>query len=150
MILLPVSHHPQQYQSDCLAACTAMVLAYFRVTTSYSSLIRILAIDEIGAPFRNLRNLQPLGLEVNVHTVDMAALSAHLENGLPVIAAVDTAELGYWHEATDHAIVVVGIDGEFVYVNDPELRSGPKRVARDEFEPAWWEKDYHCGILLLS
>jgi ABC-type bacteriocin/lantibiotic exporter with double-glycine peptidase domain len=74
MILLPVSHQPQQRQADCLAACARMVLHYLQVPVDYQRLTRLLRLDAIGIPFRNLQHLESLGLEIRITEGDMLKL----------------------------------------------------------------------------
>jgi predicted double-glycine peptidase len=49
--------------------------------------------------------------------------------------------ISYWGETTRHAVVVVGIDSEYVYVHDPCFDIAPQRVTRLEFKLAWDEMD---------
>ena len=150
MILLTVSHQQQTQQTDCLAACAAMVLDYLHIPTAYNRLSQLLKIDAIGTPFRNLDNLQAVGLSILIEEGSIQSLKDYLEIGLPVIVAVDTHQLSYWDEATDHAVVVVGIDAENVYLNDPDLSTAPQAVSLAEFELAWLEKDYLAAIIQLT
>lgn len=150
MTLLTVSYHPQNQQADCLAACAAMVLNYLHVPMAYQQLLRLLRVDAIGTPFRNLRHLESLGLSVFIGEGNLSTLREHLESGLPSIVAVDTAQLPYWQEATDHAIVVVGIDERQIYVNDPDIPTVPQPISLAEFELAWLEKDYLCAVIRLA
>src|SRR3972149_1952021 len=119
MPLLPVSHLEQQRPGDCLAACAAMVLDFLAVQADFQSLIRVLRIQPHGASFRNLEYLEALGVSVLIEPGELATLRAHLERGLPPIAFVATRQLSYWKEATGHAVVVVGIEGTQIYLNDP-------------------------------
>ncbi|HID52386.1 MAG TPA: hypothetical protein EYP41_10150 [Anaerolineae bacterium] len=61
MKLLPVSHHPQQRQADCLVACAWMVLAYQQQPVPYNRLLTLLRIGAAGAPYRNLYYLESMG-----------------------------------------------------------------------------------------
>jgi ABC-type bacteriocin/lantibiotic exporter with double-glycine peptidase domain len=150
MTLLPVSHRRQKQPSDCLAACAAMVLDYLLVPVNYSQLIGLLNVDAVGAPFRNLRYLHSLGLSVTVAEGNIETLQTQLDTGLPVIVAVATIELPYWDEATDHAVVVIGMDEQQVYINDPDRVSSPQVVSLAEFELAWLEKDYLYACVQLT
>lgn len=150
MTLLTVSYRPQNQQADCLAACAAMVLDYLHVTLPYQQLLRLLRVDAIGTPFRNLRYLESLGLSVFIGEGSLPALREHLESGLPPIVAVDTAQLPYWQEATDHAIVVVGVDEQQIYVNDPDTPTAPQPISLADFELAWLEKDYLYAVIRLA
>jgi ABC-type bacteriocin/lantibiotic exporter with double-glycine peptidase domain len=147
MTLLPVSHHRQKQQADCLAACAAMVLGYLHVPVAYNRLTHLLRVSEIGTPFRNLSYLRPLGLSVLIAEGDLEALREHLDSGLPVIVDVDTAQLPYWDEATDHAVVVIGVDDQQVYLHDPSTSGAPHIVSLTEFELAWLEKDYLYAVI---
>lgn len=149
MQLLPVLHRRQKQQADCLAACAAMVLDYLHVPIPYERLVRLLQVDAIGTPFRNLRQLQQLGLSIHIGAGSVQSLRDRLEEGLPSIVAVDTAQLSYWDEATDHAIVVVGMDEQQVYVNDPDGADAPQSISLAAFELAWLEKDYLCAVVRL-
>ncbi|MCL4267820.1 MAG: C39 family peptidase [Anaerolineae bacterium] len=149
MNLLPVSHQQQKHQSDCLAACAAMLLSYLQIPISYKKLMQLLKVDAIGTPFRNLQNLGALGLSILIAEGDFAAVQAHLAAGLPVITAVDTRQLSYWQEETDHAVVIIGLDDTAVSLNDPNSPDAPKIVTRAEFELSWLEKNYLHAVIQL-
>lgn len=149
MILLPVSHRRQKQQADCLAACAAMVLDYLHIPTSYNDLLQFLGVDAIGTPFRRLQNLETLGLNVHISEGSLPTLGAYLEAGIPSIVAVDTRELPYWEETADHAVVVVGLDEETVYLNDPDTSKSPQAVSIAEFQLAWLEKDFLSAVITL-
>lgn len=143
MNLLPISHRQQSQQADCLAACTAMILEYLHVPVQYENLLRLLNVRSFGASLFNLRNLQKLGLFVVIKEGHFSDLQSYLDMGLPVVVSVSTAELrSYWRNSADHAVIVVCIDTNFVYVHDPVLPSAPQIVAIQEFESAWLEQDY--------
>lgn len=148
---LPVPHRKQtEGAADCLAACAAMVLDFLGVSIPYTRLLSLLQVQEFGAPAGNLRNLTTLGLQVTYGPFSFNELARSIENGQPCIVAVYTAELSYWSQATDHAVVVVGLDEQTVYVNDPHFEQAPQSIPRDEFALAWLEKDYRCAVISLS
>jgi ABC-type bacteriocin/lantibiotic exporter with double-glycine peptidase domain len=124
-----------------------MVLAFLDLSIPYSQLLRLLRVDKIGTPFRNLRYLESFQLSVTIATGNMATLREQLRQGHPLILAVDTAELPYWQESTDHAVVVVGVNEQHVYLVDPDTGADPYAVAVDEFELAWLEKDYLYAVI---
>jgi hypothetical protein len=55
--------------------------------------------------------------------------------------------LSHWHEATRHAVVVVGINDEFVEVNDPGFDKVPIAIPIAEFDLAWLEMNEFFAIL---
>jgi uncharacterized protein YvpB len=53
---------------------------------------------------------------------------------------VSTVELPYWQISTDHAVLVVGMDGQRVYLHDPAFANAPIQVSMGAFELAWLEQ----------
>jgi ABC-type bacteriocin/lantibiotic exporter with double-glycine peptidase domain len=154
MSLLSVSHRPQSQQSDCLAACAQMVLDYLHIPITYTRLLDILEVDSTGSYFSKLTKLEPeLGLTIELAqgSDDLDLILRYLAEGLPLIAYVNTGELtSYWTVATFHALVVVGLDEELVYVNDPYFADAPKAIPHAEFILAWLEQDYRYGVIRLA
>ncbi len=151
---LSVPHHKQRHRADCLAACVAMVLDYERLfswdaPTRYSHLLKHLNIaPDLGAPASNINNLTDLGIAaIYRHAGTMEDLAKHINESIPCIAFVNTLHLSYWTEATRHAVVVVGLDAERIYLNDPFFDTAPQTVAKLEFMLAWDEMDNTYAIL---
>ena len=144
---LNVPHREQIQASDCLAACVAMVLDYLGRPVSYPQLLSLLQIGLLGAPRRNVLHLTRLGLDVTYREAALSLIVAYLQASQPVIAFVDTGELAYWSVATNHAVVVIGLDPEHVIVNDPAFASAPQRIPRGEFELAWLNCDNACAVV---
>jgi hypothetical protein len=74
-------------------------------------------------------------------TAAVAKLRAQVETGRPVLCTVDRSRLP-WHEAgpmdvsaDPYVVVVAGIDGETLYIDDHSDR--PHEVAMDDFVAAW-------------
>jgi len=147
MPLLPILHHQQRQQAECLAACAAMLLDYLQIPHHYEALPKILRIGYAGAPFRNLRYLETLGVSVVIEQGQIETLRLFLSRKLPPIVFVATQELWYWDESSNHAIVVAGIDDDYVYINDPAFPDAPKVVTVGEFSLAWLEMDEFFAVL---
>ena len=147
MPLRPISHHRQRQQADCLAACAAMLLDYWQIPTPYDNLIELLQIGEAGAPFRNLIHLEGLGLSVHIEQGQIDTLRSVLEQGRPPIVFVATQELPHWSEATNHALVVVGIEDDLIRVHDPSQPDAPQAIALAEFDLAWLEMDEFYALI---
>ncbi|MCQ3977962.1 MAG: hypothetical protein DPW09_31430 [Anaerolineae bacterium] len=71
----------------------------------------------------------------------------HLSQGWPCLAFIKTGELPYWEENVDHAVVVVGLDDQYIYLNDPAFPTAPVQVDRKEFELAWLEWDEKYAVV---
>jgi len=154
MTLLSISHLRQSQQADCLAACAQMVLQYFQIPISYARLLEVLETEQSGSYFSKLKNLEPeLGLSIELAQGDenLDALYSYLDQALPIIAYVNTGQLrSYWEITTFHAVIVTGLDDEFVYLNDPYFDDAPKEVPRGEFILAWLEQDFWYVVIRLA
>lgn len=147
-VFLSVPHVQQRSETDCLAACVDMVLKYLDAPTNYQRLIRTLRIDEeVGTPFPNIQRLNRLGVTVVFRQGSIAQLYKFLQNGWPVIIPVKTKELPHWDADTDHAVVVVGMNEEDIYVNDPAFERAPIAIMRGDFDLAWLERDEYYAVL---
>ena len=147
--LLDVPHIQQKRDGECLAACAAMVLQYYGQPRRYWRLRNILKIRRnVGTPFSSIKNLERIGISVAVQQYGtIEALYQATTLGWPVIASVQTGQLGYWDSDVRHAVVVVGLDPNSVYINDPQLETGPRQVAIGDFDLAWLEHDERYAIL---
>ena len=114
---------------------------------NYMRVRRRLRVEAHGTPFRNLRFLEQLGVSVETGSGSLDVLRAALARDLPLIVAVDTRDLPYWHDSCWHAVVVVGLDEERAYINDPAFADAPQIVSMAWFELAWLERDYLYGII---
>lgn len=148
--LLRVPHCQQQNSGECLAACVAMVLAYYKVAYDYQRILKTLRIQpDLGAPFPNIVQLAEMGIIVGYRANGtLETLHQLLTYGWPCITAVDTGELPHWQFSTGHAVVLAGMDQTFVYLNDPEMGASPTRVPIDDFYLAWFEQE--CSYAVLS
>jgi len=145
--LLPIPHHPQRSDGDCLAACAAMALDYLGVSIDYGRLLRLLGVKPYGTPGSRLNNLASLGVHVHYARGTLNELFDYLTSGHACIVLVRTDQLPYWTYATDHAVLVVGFDEQAVYVNDPAFEQAPQRVPHADFELAWLEFDYRYAVI---
>jgi ABC-type bacteriocin/lantibiotic exporter with double-glycine peptidase domain len=87
-VLLSVPHQPQQGDGDCLAACTAMVLAYLGRALDYARVLQLLQVKPHGAPAGNIRLLMGLNLTVIYSKTNMAGLEAIRVCPLPFPAVI--------------------------------------------------------------
>ena len=147
-VLLSVSHVRQRNSGECVAACSMMALTYLGFSVPYKRLVELLKISWFGTPSFNIRELEKLGVAVIYKQGSFAEIQSHLENGRPSIAFVKTRELPYWEEDTGHAVLVVGLDDEYVYVNDPAMEDAPIQISRGDFDLAWLEWDELYAVFM--
>lgn len=145
--LLAVSHLQQRAESDCLPICVQMVLAYFGRDQSYERLALVLGTRWFGTPAANILRLDQLGVKVELAELSLDEISARIDRNQPIIAFINTASLPYWSTDTDHVVVVVGLDDQVVYLNDPYFAAAPQQVPLPLFELARLRFDQRCAIL---
>lgn len=125
-----------------------MVLRYLGVTIPYQRLLRTLeTILDIGTPSFKVVNLQRLGFTVIYREGAFDELLQHLLAGHPCIVFVRTGQLPYRSDNINHAVVVVGMDEQNIYVNGPESAEAPIRVSRGDFDLAWLEHDEKYAVI---
>ena len=129
--LLPIPHFQQKQNADCLAACAMMVLTHLGFQMEYDTILHLLKVRAFGASGQNLKYLSPLGVTVIYREGSLDELKHHWQNGYPCIVLVRTAELPHWGYATDHAVVVVGMEDQQVFIHDPAFAAAPQSVVWD-------------------
>jgi ABC-type bacteriocin/lantibiotic exporter with double-glycine peptidase domain len=110
-----------------------MVLAYLGDSVTEEELLVLFDGTEFGTPASRMTRLGRMGYDVEIGRGTFDLLRSKLELGLPSIALVHTAFLDYWTESTRHAVVVVGLDDEHAYLNDPAFESAPQTVPLEGF-----------------
>jgi len=148
-ILLPVAHFQHPHAGECLPACAFMVLSYHGVVVSYTRLTKLLGtIPGFGTPsFRLIDNGRSLGVNFEYGQGSLATLYSHLQKNRPSIAFVQTGQLPYWTEDVPHAVVVIGMSGSEVYLNDPAVVQAPLAVPLGDFDLAWLERDELYAVI---
>lgn len=145
-IHLAVPHIQQRVAGECLAACAQMVLTYLNIAVTYERLLKLLQVRSgLGTVAANIRHLETLNLTVTYQQFGtFEDVYNYLRQGHPCIAFIKTGELPYWDENIDHAIVIIGLDDRYIYLNDPAFPTAPIQVERNEFDLAWldWDEKY--------
>ena len=147
---LVVPHIQQRVVGECLAACAQMVLTYMNILVTYEYLLKLLKVKAgLGTVATNVHHLKALNLEVTYQQFGtFEDLYNYLGQGYPCIVFIKTGELSYWNENISHAVVVVGLDDQHIYLNDPAIPTAPVQVERNEFDLAWldWDEKYAVVI----
>jgi len=116
---------------------------------SYCGILKQLKVQDFGAPFSNLRRLDRFGVNVIIKNGDFDQLYRELSRNHPCIASVQTAELPHWNkQRSEHAVVVVGMDQQHIYLNDPGSPIGRLQVPRGDFDLAWLEQDELYAVII--
>jgi hypothetical protein len=118
-----------------------MALAFFSISESQPAIAaQIGHIEGAGTPARNITRLEDFGVKVEWNEYGMLGdLRRAIDNDHVPIVFLRTGELPYWDQDTPHAVVVVGIEADTVFVNDPAFESAPIPVPTGDFQLAWDE-----------
>lgn len=146
-VSLPVPHFKQSSNYSCVPAAMRMVLAHLGHSINETTLVKRLDTKPIGTIVRNVQRISSLGFTVSFGSSSLANIRSSLELGKPVIAFVMTGHLKYWKLDVPHAVVVVGIDDESVYLNDPWFDVAPQVSSIDDFLAAWAEFDHLAAFI---
>jgi ABC-type bacteriocin/lantibiotic exporter with double-glycine peptidase domain len=139
--LLAVPHRTEAFVGACLPACCQMALAFWGISESQAEIAaQIGHIEGAGTPSRNITRLVAFGVEVVWHEEGKVdELRQTITDGKVPVVFLRTGELPYWDQDTPHALVVVGVEADTVYVNDPAFENAPVPVPAGDFELAWDE-----------
>ncbi len=148
MPLLKLKHSPQEVESGCLAACVQMVLQHYGLHYSQTDLNRLFDLTPLGVPYSRLKRLSQYGVQVKILTGDLPDIVRMVTQGQPPILFVQTGQLSYWSDDIRHTIVVVGYDGDTIFLHDPAFADAPKRVKPAELMLAWDEFDNTYAVLV--
>jgi hypothetical protein len=80
----------------------------------------------------------------------MADLENALRQDLPPIALVFTGQLPYWDRSTPHAVVVIGMSREQIFMHDPAHEQPGIAVAHGDFHLAWDEMGNRFALLRVK
>ena len=144
---MPVPQYKQSRDGRCLPACVRMVLAYLGQEYSEDELARLLQARSFGTSADHIRFINQLGYTVTFEQGTEFDLQRHLTRSLPCIIFLKTEALPYWKIEDSHAVVLVGMAPETVYVNDPAFDQSPQPVPLQNFLLAWSEFDYEYAVI---
>ncbi|MBN1874584.1 MAG: peptidase C39 family protein [Anaerolineae bacterium] len=144
---LQIPHYRQSRLGACLPACARMILAYNGDLRSEAELAHLLGTYWYGTPSSRIVQLQKLGHAVSYEQTTLEQLKTYLKFGVPCILFIRTGVLPYWRQDVAHAVVLVGLMEDIMYVHDPALETGPVSVDRLALLLAWSELDYYCATI---
>lgn len=147
-LLAPVPHFQQSAKGRCLEACACMLLARLGDPVVESDVSKLFQSTEVGTPSSRVLRLKQWGYRVTYRSATISELHNWLAGDNPPIVFLRTLFLDYWAEDVFHAAVVVGIEDQRIYLNDPAFDMAPQACSLDGFLAAWAEKDE--GIALIE
>ncbi len=149
---LPVPFYKQQAVGYCMPACAQMVLAYQDISYSQDELAKVLNLKPgLGTPTRNIQRLASPEIKAVYEEGTLEQVQTWLGMGIPVIAFVQAGELSHWRdEFFQHAVVIVGLEKDMVWLLDPDTNGNPIAIPTNELMLAWSGMDYLYAVLLKN
>jgi predicted double-glycine peptidase len=96
-----------------------------------------------------MAHLRSDALDVTLNSGTLGDLQLHLAQGYPPIVFVQAGELPHWRgRVSQHAVVVVHVDENAVYVLDPAADPNPIAVPLGDFLLAWSEMEYLYALIV--
>jgi hypothetical protein len=132
-----------------------MALAYIGISRSQETLGKVMGLQlPIGTLRSNIKKVASLQIKVTYDVGQREDIEQWLNQNVPVIVFLDAGELPHWHKydftqrvVIQHAVVVVGLERQTIYLMDPALDTGPTPTPIDDFMLAWEEMDYYYATL---
>jgi len=135
----------KQEKNGCGAASVAMVANYWgaRLAKAPGAILPPKQVYEqlytpalLGISLADMkRYLEELGYNAFTFRGEWTDLNGHLSKGRPIIVALKNG-----HSERLHFAVLVGTEGDYVWLNDP-TRKQPNRIKQSDFEKQWTSAD---------
>ena len=146
---IEISHHPQFLDYTCVPACVRMVAHHHGLILSETEIAYLLETDETGTRFREIHSVSALGFDVEVTTGTISDLKKWLNANFPCIVRIKTTHLPRYPLPpwVPHAVVVVGITENNVYIHDPAQYTAPDVVPIEAFQSTWASGQYQFAVM---
>ena len=143
--LLPVQPFQETLHAGmCGPASLKMVLAYYGVEKTEEELAKLCGTDQdLGTSDQDIKKAaESLGLAVEIkNNSTFEDIQYWLDKKVPVIVNWFTrgrTDYGESEVPDGHLSVVVGLDDEYIYLQDPEIGK-LRQIARDDFMQVWFD-----------
>jgi uncharacterized protein YvpB len=132
-----------------------MVLAYMSISYSQEVLGQVMGTQlPLGTLRSNIKKLSTFSITITYKRGNLEDIEQYLNQNVPVIVFLDAGELPHWHKydftrriVIQHAVVIVGLDGQTIHLMDPAFDSGPIPAPVGDFMLAWDEMDNYYATL---
>lgn len=145
MEILPVQPFQETLHAGmCGPASLKMVLAYYGIERSEAELVTLCGTDPVrGTTAEEIaRAAKSLGCTVEIHDQSsFEDIRAWLDRGVPVIVDWFTRGRSDYPDSEvpdGHLSVVVGLDADHIYLQDPEIGK-LRQIRREDFMRVWFD-----------
>lgn len=143
--LLPIKPFQETlHQGLCGPACLKMILDYYGIEKTEQELAELCKTDkDLGTDDQGIKQAaESFGLKVEIHNnSSFDDIQTWLDKEVPVIVNWFTRGRNDYPNsevADGHYSVVVGLDEEFIYLQDPEI-GDMRQIDRDDFMRVWFD-----------
>lgn len=143
--LLPVKPFQETlHKSMCGPASLKMVFDYYGIEKSEAEIAKMCNVDEnLGTDDKTIKRVaEELGFKVEIkNESSFKDIQNWLDKKVPVIVNWFTRGRVDYEEsevADGHYSVVVGLDGEYIYLQDPEIGK-LRKIDREDFMKVWFD-----------
>jgi predicted double-glycine peptidase len=132
------------FRSYCGPAALKILLSYYGVEKSEKELAKLCGTrKELGTDGQGIKRVaESLGLKVKIKNYgNFEDIAGWLNKGVPVIVNWFTrgrADYPDSETADGHYSVAAGLDGKFIYLQDPELGK-MRKIKRADFMRVWFD-----------
>jgi len=144
-ILLDVKPFQETLNADmCGPASLKIVLEYYGINKSEDELAQLCKFKKgLGVDDKGIKTAaEKLGLKAVIkNNSNFKDIEEWLKRGVPAIVNWFTrgrTDYGDSSMADGHYSVVMGLDGNFIYLQDPEL-GAMRKIKRDDFMRVWFD-----------
>lgn len=130
-----------------------MIFAYWDFILTQEKISRKLKLRPgLGVPASNITFLRSEQIRVAYFVgSSVDNIFQWLQDGIPIIAFVQAGELPHWRDVqAQHAVIIVGLEDQTVFIHDPGLGYGPIEVALGDFLLAWEGMDHRCAVMVYK
>jgi hypothetical protein len=126
-----------------------MALDALKKSHTETELAKVMGSYPFGTPASRVIHLQTLGYHVHYTSMTLTELQQLILQELTPVVFVLADFLPWANFIGFHALLLVGITDDQVWLHDPALPNGPVRLSVDGFMMAWEEFDRMTAVISL-
>lgn len=132
------------YKGYCGPASLKMILQYYGIEKTEAELVKLMGINnDQGTDAEKIqKTAKSFGLKCDLkNNSDFQDIEKYLDQKIPIIANWFTRGRNDYPDsaiADGHYSVVVGLDKNFIYLQDPEIGK-IRKIQKDDFKRVWFD-----------
>lgn len=151
-----VKPHQQETQWTCSAACLKSVLTFYGIPTSERKCgVYIKVRKNKGAETTDIVNAaKAMGYDSYEKSFTIDEARDLTDKGIPIICDIQS----FTKPGAGHYVVLVGIEGDRVYLMDPNTKGNSRTISLTEFRDRWFDHEMkpphklmkHWGVVVKN